>query len=108
MKHPSVSANHCTNPVSGLSTPRKNAGCKISTDSAVRPCTLGGWLARAEQLYAQHKVALGQVATSAHDEALYLLLHTLGLPLADSTLPNRPPSKRLSTAGWSTVCRRPI
>ncbi|HEY8995687.1 MAG TPA: 50S ribosomal protein L3 N(5)-glutamine methyltransferase, partial [Lacunisphaera sp.] len=28
-----------------------------------------------------HKAALGQVAVSAHDEALYLLLHTLGLPL---------------------------
>ena len=27
------------------------------------------------------RVALGQVATSAHDEALYLLLHTLHLPL---------------------------
>ena len=47
----------------------------------VTPRTLGDWLHRAEKLYARHKVALGQVATSAHDEALYLLLHTLGLPL---------------------------
>ena len=43
--------------------------------------TLGDWLKHAEKLYARHKVALGQVATTAHDEALYLLLHTLGLPL---------------------------
>jgi ribosomal protein L3 glutamine methyltransferase len=43
--------------------------------------TLGDWLHRAEKLYARHKVALGQVATTVHDEALYLLLHTLGLPL---------------------------
>ena len=43
--------------------------------------TLGDWLHRAEKLYGRHEVALGQVATSAHDEALYLLLHTLGLPL---------------------------
>lgn len=43
--------------------------------------TLGEWLPRAEKLYARHHVALGQVAASAHDEALYLLLHTLGLPL---------------------------
>src|SRR3954469_670827 len=43
--------------------------------------TLGEWLAHAEKLYAQHEVALGQVATTAHDEALYLLLRTLGLPL---------------------------
>jgi len=43
--------------------------------------TLGDWLKHAEKLYARHKVALGQVAVTAHDEALYLLLHTLGLPL---------------------------
>jgi ribosomal protein L3 glutamine methyltransferase len=107
MKHPSVSANHCTNPVSGLSTPRKNAGCKISTDSAVRPCTLGGWLARAEQLYAQHKVALGQVATSAHDEALYLLLHTLGLPLdSDAAVLARRLDASEQTAVEKTLHRR--
>jgi ribosomal protein L3 glutamine methyltransferase len=38
-------------------------------------------LAWAEHQYARHKVALGQVATNAHDEALYLLLRTLDLPL---------------------------
>lgn len=43
--------------------------------------TLGDWLRRAERGYARHRVALGQVATTAHDEALYLLLRTLGLPL---------------------------
>ena len=43
--------------------------------------TLEDWLNHAEKLYARHKVALGQVAATAHDEALYLLLHTLGLPL---------------------------
>ena len=43
--------------------------------------TLGDWLQHAEKLYAQHEVALGQVATTPHDEALYLLLRTLGLPL---------------------------
>jgi ribosomal protein L3 glutamine methyltransferase len=45
------------------------------------PVTLGDWLERAGELYERHGVALGQVATNAHDEALYLLLHTLGLPL---------------------------
>ncbi|MBI2813783.1 MAG: 50S ribosomal protein L3 N(5)-glutamine methyltransferase [Opitutae bacterium] len=43
--------------------------------------TPGDWLIQAEKLYAKHRVALGQVATNAHDEALYLLLRTLGLPL---------------------------
>ena len=45
------------------------------------PVTLGDWLQWAQRAYARHGLALGQVATSAHDEALYLLLHTLGLPL---------------------------
>lgn len=42
---------------------------------------LGDWLRWAEALYARENLALGQVATNAHDEALYLLLRTLGLPL---------------------------
>jgi ribosomal protein L3 glutamine methyltransferase len=47
-----------------------------------KPRTVGDWLQWAERQYARKRVALGQVATTAHDEALYLLLHTLGLPLA--------------------------
>lgn len=43
--------------------------------------TPGEWLAFAEKLYARENLALGQVATNAHDEALYLLLRTLELPL---------------------------
>ncbi len=43
--------------------------------------TLGEWLRFAEKLYAREKLALGQVATNAHDEALYLLLRALDLPL---------------------------
>jgi ribosomal protein L3 glutamine methyltransferase len=48
---------------------------------AATPTTLGEWLERAQRAYTRHKVALGQVATNAHDEALYLLLRTLDLPL---------------------------
>lgn len=43
--------------------------------------TLGDWLKFAEKLYASENLALGQVAANAHDEALYLLLRTLDLPL---------------------------
>jgi len=43
--------------------------------------TLGNWLEWAERQYARHQAALGQVSASAHDEALYLLLRTLDLPL---------------------------
>ena len=46
--------------------------------------TLGDWLRLAEKRYARAGAALGQVATDAHDEALYLLLRTLGLPLDSS------------------------
>lgn len=46
-----------------------------------KPRTLGEWLQWAERAYGRHRAALGQVATTAHDEALYLLLRTLGLPL---------------------------
>lgn len=48
---------------------------------AARPQTIGEWLEWAVRRYARRKVALGQVADNAHDEALYLLLRTLGLPL---------------------------
>ncbi|HTO05057.1 MAG TPA: hypothetical protein VL069_15205 [Opitutus sp.] len=43
--------------------------------------TVGQWLRFAEKLYAREKLALGQIATNAHDEALYLLLRTLDLSL---------------------------
>lgn len=46
-----------------------------------KPQTLGDWLQWAVRAYGRHGAALGQVAVNAHDEALYLLLHTLGLPL---------------------------
>lgn len=46
-----------------------------------QPVTLGDWLKHAIVRYRETGAALGQVATNAHDEALYLLLRTLALPL---------------------------
>ncbi|MDP2136299.1 MAG: 50S ribosomal protein L3 N(5)-glutamine methyltransferase [Candidatus Didemnitutus sp.] len=46
-----------------------------------RPQTIGDWLDWARRRYTRHRVALGQVADNAHDEALYLLLSTLDLSL---------------------------
>lgn len=43
--------------------------------------TPGRWLAATTALYGRHRLALGQIATTAHDEALYLILRTLDLPL---------------------------
>ncbi|MDF3056694.1 MAG: ribosomal protein L3P -glutamine N5-methyltransferase [Rariglobus sp.] len=48
---------------------------------SARPVTLGDWLKHAIARYKETGAALGQVATNAHDEALYLLLRTLALPL---------------------------
>lgn len=45
------------------------------------PDTAGGWLRQAERWYRRHRLALGQTAASAHDEALYLILRTLNWPL---------------------------
>ncbi len=46
-----------------------------------RLATPGDWLRWAEAAYDREEVALGQVAADAHDEALYLILHALDLPL---------------------------
>ena len=59
--------------------PRKPAN---PLGGAERLVTLGDWLEFAVALYEQHDLALGQIATEAHDEALYLILHTLELPMA--------------------------
>lgn len=62
--------------------------------------TLGDWLTWAEALYERHGLALGQIATTAHDEALYLLLHTLGWPMeADESVLRR----RVSAAQAAAV-----
>jgi ribosomal protein L3 glutamine methyltransferase len=48
---------------------------------AARWTTIGDWLRGTQKLYAKAGATLGQVAMDAHDEALYLLLRTLDLPL---------------------------
>ena len=53
----------------------------MSAVRGARPVTLGDWVTFAEKLYAREKLALGQIATNAHDEALYLVLTVLKLPL---------------------------
>ncbi len=63
--------------------------------SASRWTTFGDWLRGVEKLYAQAGATLGQVAASAHDEALYLLLRTLDLPLDSDT---RVLAKKLTAA----------
>jgi ribosomal protein L3 glutamine methyltransferase len=75
---------------------------------AVPPDTIGGWLRWAERQYARHRLALGQVATSAHDEALYLLLHTLALPLDSKPAVLRRKLAKDDTARVAEVFRRRI
>jgi ribosomal protein L3 glutamine methyltransferase len=93
-----------------MTTPRKRPETRGPGGFApgARPRTLGGWLAFAERQYAEHDLALGQVATTAHDEALYLLLRTLRLPLdSDATVLARrlTPAEDAAVAG---VLRRRI
>ncbi len=64
-------------------TPQKTAPRRApaAKKKPVQPVTLGDWLKHAVARYKEAQVALGQVATNAHDEALYLLLRTLAFPL---------------------------
>lgn len=64
-----------------MSTRRTASKKVVLPMRGAKPVSLGDWLNFAEKIYAREKVALGQVATNAHDEALYLLLTVLGLPL---------------------------
>jgi ribosomal protein L3 glutamine methyltransferase len=56
-----------------------------ATKKVVVPVTLGDWLKHAIERYKQSGAALGQVATNSHDEALYLIMRTLALPLDSSS-----------------------
>jgi len=60
--------------------PRRTADPDLFAGAPGR-ATLATWLRYADTLYGRAGAALGQVSATAHDEALYLLLHTLGLPL---------------------------
>ncbi len=71
------------------------------------PATLGDWLRRAESLYRRTGAAVGQVATNAHDEALYLLLHAAGLPLtSDARVLDRPLSAAEAARAAAIIRRR--
>lgn len=70
--------------------------------------TLADWLAWAEAEYDRHKLALGQVASNAHDEALYLLLRTLGLPLESKPSVLRRALRPAQAAAVREVFRRRI
>jgi len=78
---------------------------KRKSEADVKPkkaerATVGEWLAWAERAYEREQVALGQVATNAHDEALYLLLRTLGLSLeSDASVLKR----KVSAAEWQRL-----
>jgi ribosomal protein L3 glutamine methyltransferase len=52
-----------------------------SASRSVHPETPGEWLKFAIRRYKSAGVSLGQVSDTAHDEALYLILRTLRLPL---------------------------
>jgi ribosomal protein L3 glutamine methyltransferase len=57
-------------------------------------------------MYAAHGAALGQTAASARDEALYLILRTLGLPLASAASVLRRTVSRGQSEAIAAVLRR--
>ncbi|MBI5424408.1 MAG: 50S ribosomal protein L3 N(5)-glutamine methyltransferase [Opitutae bacterium] len=75
---------------------------------STRPQTVGEWLDWAVRRYDRQSVALGQVADNAHDEALYLLLHTLGLPLESPRSVLRRKATPEQAAALAEVFRRRI
>ncbi|HTX67354.1 MAG TPA: 50S ribosomal protein L3 N(5)-glutamine methyltransferase [Opitutaceae bacterium] len=79
---------------------------RIPNPSPKPGATLGAWLAWAEGEYARRGAALGQVAPGAHDEALYLLLRTLGLPLAAGPAVLARPLTPAEAAAVAAVFRR--
>jgi len=73
-----------------------------------RPQTVGEWLDWAVRRYERQGVALGQVADNAHDEALYLLLRTLDLPLESPRSVLRRKTTPEQAAALAEVFRRRI
>lgn len=64
--------------------------------------TPGDWLSVALGFYEACDLAVGQITTDPHDEALYLILHTLGIPLdADPSALGR----RIPKAGREALMR---
>lgn len=71
--------------------------------------TLRAWVNFAERVYAEAGLALGQVATNAHDEALYLFLRTLEWPLdSDPAVLDRPLTPAQRIALRQVLARRAI
>lgn len=71
--------------------------------------TLRTWLDFAEQVYAQAGLALGQVATNAHDEALYLFLRTLEWSLdSDPAVLDHPLTPAQRMALRTVLARRAV
>ena len=61
--------------------PRRPASVRGEAGDPSTLTTAGAWLEAMETALIRGRVTLGQVATNAHDEALYLLLRTLDWPL---------------------------
>ncbi len=60
---------------------RKRKGLTATLPPTSQLSTLKEWLECAQRLFDSNDLALGQIATDAHDEALYLFLHALTWPL---------------------------
>ena len=80
-KKPAKSSRARRRPGDAARPTSASANARTATATPEEGATIGAWLTYAIGEYEQHGLALGQVAATAHDEALYLVLRTLHLPL---------------------------
>jgi ribosomal protein L3 glutamine methyltransferase len=88
-------------------SPTTKARTKPLFSRTAQLVTFDDWLQLAVELYAREEVALGQVTDIAQDEALYLLLRTLDLPLdSDPSILDRKLTKKEIAAVKAVLERR--
>ncbi len=89
------------------SSPKSKAKKRNLFSRTDQLATFDDWLQLAVELYNREEVALGQVTDIVQDEALYLLLRTLGLPLdSDPGILERKLAKKEIDAVKSVLQRR--
>ena len=77
----------------------------MAAEDSAGPDTVRDWLETTVGQFDESGLYFGHGSSNAHDEAVYLILHTLGLPLdeLDPVLDRRLTSGELQSLGGSAV-----